>query len=235
MRLTWLSAVLILLTSTVGPRAATCPRVALVLALDGSGSVDRAEYAFQLTAVAAALQSEEVVHAMKQAGPVAVSIVFWGDPEQRTGAIGWTDMTAPANAAMLAGDVLSHVRMEGGATGIGQAIWAALDLFDRLPACPSRRIIDISGDGRETVNWRSRSRPFREIAEARRRAEERGATINALTISNEEPDLHRYYEDNVTVGPDSFVMDIPDYAAYEDAIVRKLIRELAESQLAAIP
>ncbi|MDK1479124.1 DUF1194 domain-containing protein [Sinorhizobium sp. 6-117] len=59
-----------------------CVDVALVLAVDGSGSVSDQEYAFQKSAIAAAFRDRGVLSALNKAGAVAVSAVFWGDGER---------------------------------------------------------------------------------------------------------------------------------------------------------
>ena len=87
-----------------------------------------------------------------------------------------------------------------------------------MPARPLRRVIDVSADGGNNNGFRP------EIA--RDDAVARGITVNGLTIINEVPYLDKYFQRRVTGGPGSFVIVANDYAAYRDAILRKLILEI---------
>ena len=53
----------------------------------------------------------------------------------------------------------------------------------------------------------------------------RGITINGLAILNDEPDLDRYYRENVTGGPGSFVLVARQIEDFAEAMRCKLIRE----------
>ena len=54
----------------------------------------------------------------------------------------------------------------------------------------------------------------------------KGITINGLTILNEWPTLDTYFENNVVGGANNFVMPANDYEDYQNAIYRKLLREI---------
>jgi hypothetical protein len=85
-----------------------------------------------------------------------------------------------------------------------------------------RRVIDISGDGAN-----NRGRP---AAQARDEAVGAGIGINGLPILALEPDLDRYYEQNVIGGPGAFVIAAKDFDSFGDAIIKKLIAEIANVQ-----
>jgi hypothetical protein len=82
-------------------------------------------------------------------------------------------------------------------------------------------VIDISGDG---SNNRGRS-----ITTARDEAVAAGVGINGLPILALEPDLDRYYRDYVIGGPGAFVIVARDYETFADAILKKLITEIASN------
>jgi hypothetical protein len=207
-----------------------CVDVALVLAADGSGSVDDEEYEFQKSAIAAAFRDEAVLSAMRSAGVLAVAAVFWGDGEFSSQQLGWFVVRRAADADRFAREIETSQRHVFGNTSIGSGIWSALDLLSHPRLCAFRSIIDVSGDGRETI---APKRPqVATLFQARKRAEKMGVTVNALTISDEESDLARYYIQEVIVGADSFVMDARTYADYAVAIRKKLIRELTPKALA---
>ena len=108
----------------------------------------------------------------------------------------------------------------GGGTSISGAIDYAVSLLAATEAKGARRVIDISGDGTN-----NRGRP---VTEARDDAVKAGVSINGLPILALEPDLDRYYEQNVIGGPGAFVIAAKDFNTFGDAILKKLIAEIAD-------
>ena len=106
---------------------------------------------------------------------------------------------------------------EGG-TSISTALLYSATLLQSAPSA-ERLVIDVSADGRNN------SGP--QVAEVRDRLVAAGITINGLTILNEWPTLDSYFENNVAGGPGHFVVPAADYNAYGEAILRKLLREIA--------
>ena len=101
---------------------------------------------------------------------------------------------------------------------------AALDLFDAPDRCSVRAVVNISGDGRASLGNRRAANTT--VAEARGRAAAMDVTVNGLAIVNAEPALAEYYRTQVITGPGAFVLEVRDFRAFEDAIVRKLEREI---------
>ena len=106
-----------------------------------------------------------------------------------------------------------------------------MPLFDDNGYAGERRVIDVSGDGPN-----NRGRP---IGAARAAALDRGITINGLPILNDRPqpwagptpremNLDRYYAEQVIGGPGSFIVVAEDFTAFKEAILTKLILELAD-------
>jgi Protein of unknown function (DUF1194) len=56
-----------------------------------------------------------------------------------------------------------------------------------------------------------------------------GVTISGLAILRTEPKLAEYYQAQVITGPGAFVMEVRDFRAFVDAIVRKLEQETAQA------
>ena len=106
----------------------------------------------------------------------------------------------------------------GGQTSLAGAITFALDELASNKYIGTRKVIDISGDGRANTGVHPMS--------VRDMAIENGVTINALTILNEEPFLDEYYEYSVIGGQGSFVMVAEDYTDFATAIFQKLLREI---------
>jgi len=204
---------------------ARCLDVALVLAIDGSSSVDGAEYHLQKHGIAEALRDPQVIAAMRQAGDVAVSVIFWGDAGQPHQTIGWIRIADGKDCDRLAERIERMPRAVKGSTGLGSGLVAALDMIADADFCANRAIINVSGDGSETV-YRRQTRRLTKPEDARARAEESGITINALAISNQEGGLKDYFASQVVTGPGAFVMEVKNYESFAEAMRRKLIREI---------
>jgi len=54
-----------------------------------------------------------------------------------------------------------------------------------------------------------------------------GITINGLAILTEEPWLDEYYRQNVIGGPSSFVLSAKSFESFAEAMLRKLVQEVA--------
>jgi Protein of unknown function (DUF1194) len=89
----------------------------------------------------------------------------------------------------------------------------------------------VSGDGTNNSG--------RSLRDARDEVVAAGVTINGLAIINQHPNpgytahtqppegLGEYYRRNVTGGPGSFVIVIEDFSTFSEAIVNKLVNEIA--------
>ena len=207
--------------------ADTCVDVALVLAIDASGSIDEAEFTLQMTGYAAALRDGNVRAAITEAGRVKIAVVVWGDSDFSSQVIPFQRISGAAEADALAVELAFFRREVAGNTGLANGLSIALDLLDDPSLCATRRVVDVSGDGKQAmVKGRY---PAYSLPVVRERAKQMGVTINALAIETEVADLGDYFDRSVTVGPDSFVMRIRSLADFRDAIVEKLRRELVAS------
>jgi hypothetical protein len=65
------------------------------------------------------------------------------------------------------------------------------------------------------------------VTEARDEAVRDGIGINGLPILTVEPGLDRYYRDYVIGGPGAFMIPVNDYDNFADAVLKKLINEIA--------
>src|SRR5690606_36705991 len=84
-----------------------------------------------------------------------------------------------------------------------------------------RRVIDISGDG---INNSGRL-----ATSARDDALREGVTINGLAILTEVGGLDAYFRQNVVGGEGAFVIAAESFEAFAQAILNKLIREIANA------
>jgi hypothetical protein len=205
-------------------RAETVVDLELVIAVDSSASIDDREFALQIAGISAAFRDPDVIAAMSSGpqGRIAVTAMFWAEPGWPVDAMPWHVITDADGAEGFARMTEGWPRRIEGGTGIGTAMFNGVRLIEGNGLSGARRIIDISGDGRET--------PMREfyvtLGQARAIAMSRGITVNGLAMLNDEPDLDTYYRDQVIGGPDAFLVTayrIEDFAA---AMRRKLLREI---------
>jgi len=99
-----------------------------------------------------------------------------------------------------------------------------------------RHVIDVSGDGTNNSG--------RDVTSARDDAVAKGVTINGLVILSETPlawnadhtnppgGLGNYYRDNVIGGTGAFVLVAQNFESFGQAIINKLIAEIAELPMA---
>jgi hypothetical protein len=195
--------------------------LALVLAVDVSGSVNAQRYELQRRGYAQAFASREVIEAIAagENHAIAVTLVEWSGADHQRQMIGWTLITDPDSAAAFGSAVAEAPRAFADWTSISAAMDFAVALFNAAPVTAARRVIDVSGDG---VN--NNGPP---ITEARDAAVAAGVTVNGLPILSEYPTLDTYYRDNVIGGPGAFAVAVADFPAFGAAIVSKLVREIA--------
>ncbi len=199
--------------------------LALVLAVDCSGSVSSKEYALQVNGIANAFRDPAVI-AAATTGPhhrIAVNLMTWGDPEDQKFVSGWYIVSSVSEGAAFADVAASFDRRMNGGTGIGIAIAFGLALLNDGTLQASRQTIDVSGDGEESYELRE---PRFKLADAQKLRELSGVTVNGLAIQNEDRNLGAYYSKYVAAGPENFVVTIDTYQQYADAIRRKLLLEI---------
>jgi hypothetical protein len=194
----------------------------LVLAVDTSGSVDQTRFELQRDGYAAAFRSKQVLHAIQSGSTQAIAATMfqWTGPELQTPVIPWTVIRDAAGAEAFAAMIeRTPRRLFSGGTSISGAIDFGMTLFPQSPYQGLRRVIDVSGDGR---NNRGRS-----AADARDAAVKAGIVINGLPILALEPGLDRYYWNNVIGGPGAFMIAVESYERFPEAVLKKLIQEIA--------
>jgi hypothetical protein len=220
-----LRSLAILLFVIVAPSSAQSPQsvdLALVLAVDASGSVDQVRFELQKQGYVAAFRHPRVIGAIESgpSGAIAVIMMQWTGPALQVTAVPWTKVSDAASANAFADAIARAPRaLFSGGTSISGAIDTAMALLFDNPFRTARRVIDISGDG---ANNRGRS-----VNQARDEAIARGVGINGLPILALEPDLDWYYKDNVIGGPGAFMIAARDYETFGEAILKKLIAEIA--------
>lgn len=196
--------------------------LALVLAVDASSSVDRAEFDLMIGGYAAAFRDAEIARALLAgaAGATAIAMLFWSGERAQEIAIPWRVLITPTDVAALAEAIEALPRLvPPGATALGEGMAAALALFATGPIEAQRMVLDVAGDGAH--NQGRSPGPIRDIGV------QAGITINALAVLNEEADLMAHYAAEVIGGPGAFVMSCLDYESFTEAMKEKLRREIA--------
>ncbi|HWP25020.1 MAG TPA: DUF1194 domain-containing protein [Xanthobacteraceae bacterium] len=194
----------------------------LVLAVDASGSVSQERFELQKQGYAAAFRHPQVVRAIRagRMQSIAVTMTQWTGPTMQVIVVPWTLVRDQASADGLADAIeRSQRQLFGGGTSISGAIDFGVTLMPTGPYRGLKRVIDVSGDGSN-----NRGRP---VTLARDDAVRAGITINGLPILALEPDLDRYYFENVIGGPGAIMVPAANYDAFAQAILKKLIMEIA--------
>ena len=123
-------------------------------------------------------------------------------------------------------------------TSISGGIDFAMTMLERAPFEAHRRTIDVSGDGTNNSG--------RDVSLARDETVAKGVTINGLVILTEQPlswnaehtnpagGLENYYRANVIGGPGGFVAVAQDFASFGQAILSKLVAEIADVPLSRV-
>lgn len=207
----------------------------LVLAADVSRSVDERKFRLQRGGFANSISDPRVVNAMT-AGPrgrIGLLFLEWSGDGDQAVVLDWTMIASQGDADRAAQTVREAPRLFMGRTSISGAIDYAVTQLKRSPFAAPRRVIDVSGDGTNNSG--------RDVTAARDQAVEQGVVINGLVILSDVPlafnpmhthppgGLTKYYEDNVIGGPSSFVVEAKDFDAFGQAIISKLIKEVASS------
>ena len=202
-----------------------CVDVAIVLAVDGSGSIDTVEFFLQQQAIATAFRDPGVLQALDRAGTVAASVLYWGDANYPFQETPFVLIKKPEHVESLITQLEILPRRVFGTTGLSMGLNESLDKLEAY-RCAHRSIINVSGDGSDTVLPRHK-RLVPSMRDVKARAEASGVTINALIISSEERGLRSYFENQVIAGPDAFVMETENFSDYAEALRRKLVREIS--------
>lgn len=198
--------------------------VALVLAVDASGSIDDEEFSLQKQGIALAVSDRQVLSAITGGSfqRVAIAYVEWGGPRMVQTIVGWMIVEDQASAANFGAAVLAAPRSPQSYNAIGDAIDHSVVLLATCPCEPARRVIDVSGDNHD-------SRSARPVWAARDAAVASGITINALAIlgGSRAFDLVEGYRRLVIGGPGAFVQPATSRADFARALRDKLVMEIA--------
>jgi len=201
----------------------------LCLAVDGSGSIQEDEFAFQRLAYAQAISNPEVVGIMTSGfeRSIAIALMEWGGAESMNPIVGWTLIDGPEAARGFADAVVAAPRKAFGWNSISNAIafcqqWMEDNAFDGF-----RRVIDVSGDAGQHGGL---PLPF-----VRELAVDTGIVINGLALHYRSGGLSgpggmplvEHFRRDVIGGTGAFAIAVEKEEEFVDALIRKLILEIA--------
>ena len=204
--------------------------VELVLAVDVSASIDGGEINLQRAGYVAALTDPRAISAMLSGplGRVAVTYVEWSETARVT--VPWSVIESAADARRFALAVQAFPIPKGGLTNIVNALDFSALLFEDNDIEGTRRVIDLSADGRDSKG----NEPV--VAAARDRALSRGIVINGLVINPQQEqsevegvkyDLEGYFHEVIIGGLGAFTVVTETPEDFPRAIVNKLVLEVS--------
>ena len=214
-------------------RAAEKVDLLLVLASDVSRSVDAEKFKLQREGYASAISDKRVLDAIAAGRNKRIAVLFleWSGVGNQKVVIDWTPIDGAKAAQEFADKLLELPRAFADRTSISGGIEFAVAQFPRAPFAAERQTIDVSGDGTNNSG--------RDVTLARDEALAKGITINGLVILSDSPlpwnpehtnppgGLDGYYRNNVIGGAGAFVMVADNHDSFGQAIVKKMIAEIA--------
>jgi hypothetical protein len=207
----------------------------LVLAADVSRSIDAAKFQLQRDGYAAAIADARVLETIRSGrnGRIGLTFIEWSGIGAQRIVVDWMTVGDAASAKDFGDRLLEMPRSFADRTSISGAIEFSMAQLARAPFSARRHTIDISGDGTNNSG--------RDVTELRDQAVAKGITINGLAILSETPlpwnpehtnppgGLDHYYRTNVIGGPGAFVMVAKNFESFGEAIISKLIAEVAQA------
>lgn len=199
--------------------------VALVLAIDASGSIDYQEAELQRKGIAEAFLSKEVLQAIQSGslGRIGIAAIYFSSRQYGVMSVpvNWMIIRDQKSAEEFVKKLVAAPRQSARGTSISDA----LELSERLlavgPYRSAKQVIDVSGDGSNNAG--------RRVMDVRDEVLAKSITINALPIMDEttQQDLDKYFEGCVIGGPGSFVIPAKGFGDFARAMRRKLILEIS--------
>jgi hypothetical protein len=214
-----------------GEASAQDCRLALVLALDVSSSVDESEDRLQREGLARAMLAPEVRRAFFAGDPVALFVFEWSGQHSHVPLLpGWVLLESEAELERAAGTILKSRRSRSNLpTAVGAALGHAATRLRDAPDCRAK-IVDVAGDGIHNDGFPPRMAyenfPLDDV------------TVNALIVGGaggEDGQLVAWFQAEVLHGPGAFSVYTRGYWDYERAMEAKLLKELELPVVGGVP
>jgi len=193
-------------------------KLALILSMDVSTSIDGGEFAYQRDGLADALLDTEIMNVLSR-DRVALMVVQWSGVNDQVAVIPWRRMHSQGDVQAFSNWVRSMPReFVNSKTAVGSAIDFSIAQFNDVPDC-ERKVIDVSGDGASNAGANTSSQS--------RRAARLGVEINGVAIDIVGVAITEYYR-RFVITPDGFVLTSTGFSDYPATIRAKLLRELVK-------
>lgn len=211
--------------------------VELVLLQDVSGSMSNSDFNLQRSGYENAFRSQSVLSAIEKYGNIAVTLVYWASSQQV--AVDWTHIYDEESSNQFANAIANTTRPTsvGFATGLTDAINMGAGLYANNGYEGRKNVMDVSGDGAETVRDNHWNMNCISCQDARDNALSGDVnTINALWIDDRNffgddaedmIDATLYGQRNVIGGPGAFSIIADGFDDFEGAILTKIEREIS--------
>lgn len=200
--------------------------VALVLAVDASGSVNSRDHEMQRRGYADAITHPAFLHAIRSGrhGRIAMAYLEWASSGRHHLVVPMTVISSAADAERFARHVEAARQNRLGYTAMGAALGAAEQLLVESPFPADREIIDVSANGK------SNRGPAPHLV--RDRLVAAGITINGLPMVTDKTHLdaahlERYFADCVIGGAGAFSLPVTDRASFVQTLLAKMVHEIA--------
>lgn len=211
--------------------------LALVLAMDASGSMDDKNFHLQRQGTAQALRDVRVRELiLSKENPMIAVIQFDG---KAYFPIGWRSLNDEADIDALANEIENMPRLGvRGTTSPVRAMRTTAQMIRTIPCEPMEIVLDISSDGEETVDREG-------VEDAKAELAGLSARVNALVLDEAEVNtdgmndgmysvenaryMARQFYRRLTNGI-GFTIEVEGIEAYTEGITRKLIREIGGIQ-----
>jgi hypothetical protein len=199
--------------------------VALVLAIDASGSIDHDEAELQRRGIADAFLSKAVLQAIQSGslGRIGVAAIYFSSRQYGVMSVpvNWMIIRDQKSAEDFVRTLIAAPRQSARGTSISDALELSQRMLEKGPYRSSKMVVDVSGDGENNAG--------RRMLDVRDELLAKSITINGLPIINEttSQDLDKYYEGCVIGGPGSFVIPAKGFGDFASAMRRKLILEIS--------
>ncbi len=210
------------------PAAASDCRLALLLGLDVSTSVDAAEYALQRDGLVAALGAPQVQAALfSSAGHVALAVFEWSGQTEQALILPWTRLRSAGDLDRVRRTIGAAQRSFDDRTALGEALAFAATYFDRAPADCAAWTLDVSGDGRSNIG-RDPGQIYAQLPAYDR------IVVNGLAVGGELEGVDVYYAEELLHGPGAFLEIANNYTDFARVMQRKLEREMGSFVMGAL-
>ena len=199
--------------------------VALVLAIDASGSIDPDEAELQRKGISEAILSKEVQDAIRSGslGRIGISAIYFSSRQfgVMSVPVNWMIVRDQKTAEDFVRTLIAAPRQSARGTSISDALELAQRMLEKGPFRSAKQVIDVSGDGVNNAG--------RRVLDVRDEVLAKSITINALPIIDDSTpqDLDKYFEGCVVGGPGAFVIPAKGFGDFARAMRRKLILEIS--------